>query len=112
MNRALSIQHEQTEGRHRLLARGELDLAGGPALHAAVDEIASTGAVELEIDLSQVRFLDGAGIGAVAHAVARCEARGIPVRLVRPSARSPRRILRVTGMDRELPWWEPTVAAA
>lgn len=111
MNRALTIEHQQTEGEHRLIARGELDLATAQTLHEAIEEATSGGAVALEIDISRLRFLDGAGIAALAHAVARCTARGIPVMLAPPNARSPQRLLRMTGMDRELPWLEQGVAA-
>ena len=48
---------------------GELDIASGTALDAAVEQALGEGAREVVIDLGRTTFVDSAGLGALIRAV-------------------------------------------
>jgi len=63
----VDVQHDES-GTARVLARGELDLAGVPQLHAALAATRADDPAAIVLDLSQVTFMDSAGIGALLRA--------------------------------------------
>ncbi len=91
---------------------GDLDLAGGPVLEAAVDEAAKRGAAQasaadgggdgtppgVTLDLANVTFIDSSGLRSLLAANREALERGGVLRLRHPSA-GVRRLLQITGTD-------------
>ena len=55
-----------------IIVRGDVDAGTAPQLEAVVDSLAEDTAV-VELDLSELRFLDSTGLGVVAATVRRLE---------------------------------------
>lgn len=83
-------------------ASGELDLATAPALRRAVVDAGSPGPVHLVVDLSDVTFVDAAGLSALLHCADVVRAGGGGLRLSSPS-RMLRRMLRLLDLEDRLP---------
>lgn len=77
-----------------VVAEGDIDLAGGPLLDAAILRVES--ANPLVIDLEGVGFIDSSGLRSLLAASRRAEDRGTRVVLRRPSA-GVLRLLTITG---------------
>ena len=69
----LEISRRDTDGGMRLTLRGELDLAAAPALARALSE---TEQLRVVLDLSQVSFIDSAGVRVILDAKERAEEAG------------------------------------
>lgn len=93
-----------------LRARGELDLAGAPALRREILQVIADGAQRLIIDLDQVDLIDSTGLGVLIGAVRRLGLSGGELRLV---CSVPRllQVFAITLLDRILVI-EPTLDAA
>ena len=78
--------------------RGEVDLHTAPMMEKQLQQLLSTGARQIVIDLAQVTFLDAAGLGALVRTANRLRQRhgGLDVRS--PSS-SVRKTLELTGLD-------------
>jgi anti-anti-sigma factor len=82
----------------RFRCTGELDLAGAPAVADAVGSVAAN---DVELDVSDVSFLDSSGVGALVAQQTRLRDRGHRLRLVGLQA-MPRRSLETLGLLDEL----------
>jgi anti-anti-sigma factor len=74
---------------------GELDLATGPLLTAALADVQDG---DVELDCSGLRFIDATGLRTFQIAQEACAARGAKFVLVDPSP-AVERLLRIVGMD-------------
>jgi anti-anti-sigma factor len=72
MTTELVFEDTSQDGCHDVALRGELDMATAPQLEAAVDALCAAGAREIVLDLSELSFVDGAGVRAIMAARARC----------------------------------------
>jgi anti-anti-sigma factor len=79
----------EATGEGRLSLHGDLDASAIDALAAEV-KTALAQSNDLEIDLSDVRFIDVAGLGVFYRAAVRLAERGGSVTLVQPPAPVPR----------------------
>jgi anti-sigma B factor antagonist len=90
---------------------GEIDIITAPEVRDALAGATSEAVTGIVVDLSEVTFLDAAGLGALAGGAYR--ARHLPggLRLV---AVPPRvlRLLNITGLDRHLAAFPPPAPAA
>src|SRR4051794_17064595 len=77
-----------------VVAEGDIDLAGGPLLDAAITRVEN--ANPLVIDLAAVEFIDSSGLRSLLAASRRADARGTRVVLRRPSS-GVVRLLTITG---------------
>jgi anti-sigma B factor antagonist len=77
---------------------GELDIAGAGSLEKTVAAITAEGPVRLIFDLSQLRFMDSAGIAVLVSATKNVDA----VTLRNPTV-IVRRVLELTGLSEILP---------
>ena len=84
---------------------GEFDLVSLPKLRGIGD-----GAAYLIFDLSRVTFMDAAGLGVIARSLRAAREFGGAVRLVGPSGQI-RKLLTLTGLDRELTMHDSLVDA-
>jgi anti-sigma B factor antagonist len=95
--------HAETEtGKAVLTPVGELDLATVPELKRAASEMLGKRVRELTIDLSQVTFMDSAGLRLLLTLQDEACEDGWTLRLLRPAER-PRALFRLTGLDAHLP---------
>jgi anti-sigma B factor antagonist len=86
---------------YRISAGGELDLATRPELSAVVEEAIAPEVKELQIDLTEVTFIDSTAIKVIAHAGAEMRARGGQVEVMLGS-RNVFRIFEIAGLERLL----------
>jgi anti-anti-sigma factor len=99
----LSIEDREQEGRHTLVLRGELDIATGPDLEAAVVELCTGDAREVVLDLGDLDFLDSTGFRAILIAKELCEAHGCGFFMTRGTD-SVQRLLDIGGAFKRLPF--------
>jgi anti-sigma B factor antagonist len=79
-----------------IVAIGDIDVAGGPLVEAAILERESEHPVV--IDLNDVTFIDSSGLRSLLGASKRAAERGSEIVLRSPSA-SVRRLLEITGTE-------------
>lgn len=81
-----------------IVASGDIDVAGGPILDAAIVEQEGrlSAADPIVIDLTDVTFIDSSGLRSLLGASRRADERGAAVVLRSPSP-SVRRLLEITG---------------
>jgi anti-anti-sigma factor len=79
-----------------LRLQGEVDLTNRETFEAAVERMTNIGG-DLVIDLSELTFIDAAGLRALAQAAYRTDGEGRLLRLHRPSPHV-RRLLRLVGL--------------
>lgn len=96
-----------TDGRHRIVLSGELDVAATGEFVVAVQDLIAARPEELEIDLRKVVFIDSTGLRALLIAKDEAARTAIPLYVI-PSAYEPvRAIFEVTNMQDALPWRLP-----
>jgi anti-anti-sigma factor len=82
-NEALTISTSVDGGTGTISLAGELDLIGAPALRDAIDGLGEVGA--LEVDLTDLDFIDSSGLNALLSAARRQQARDGVLRVVAAS---------------------------
>jgi anti-sigma B factor antagonist len=95
----IDVQVTISSGACRVLVRGEVDSTTAPGLRdCLLDVLDRPGLAAVEVDLSQVTFLDSAGLSAlaVAHRAATSAGRVLGVRC--GTARAVVRPLQITGL--------------
>ncbi len=101
----LTIEHRGDDAGHKLIVAGELDIATAPELEASVRALCKDGARRIEIDLSELTFIDSAGVRAVLVAADRCADNRSAMELVRSQHAAARRVFELAGLsNRILPW--------
>ncbi|MPZ26300.1 MAG: SigB/SigF/SigG family RNA polymerase sigma factor [Micromonosporaceae bacterium] len=80
---ALQVETRRSRADHRLVIRGELDLASAPQLRQALSQALAAARCDVVVDVSQVRFADCTAVGVLLQVRRQAEASG--------------RILRVAG---------------
>ncbi|MGW6009160.1 STAS domain-containing protein [Streptomyces sp. NPDC055210] len=96
---ASGVERSRDVGAWAVLAlSGDFGLAAVPWVREVVGELVAEGRVHLVWDLSEVSFMDSAGLGVLVAAVRSVEARQGEVRL---AGASPQvcRLLELTGLD-------------
>jgi len=81
-----------------VIVSGELDISTAPSLEAIVASLTAEHPERLIFDLSDLRFMDSAGIAVLIGAAAKVNA----VRLRNPS-QTIRRVVEITGLSAVLP---------
>lgn len=89
--------------RHQLRLEGELDIAAAPALEDAVAQLCTDGASEVELDLSQLSFIDSTGLHAILASKELCEERLCDFWLI-PGTDTIQRVFELTGFIDRLPF--------
>src|SRR2546423_7387839 len=106
------IRQEDKEGRYRLVLAGELDLAGAEQLEPAITRLCAAGALEIELDLRQLTFIDSQGLRAIIAAQEACATHHTEFFLLRGDHPAQQRLVEVTGLLDALPWREAGPPAA
>jgi anti-sigma B factor antagonist len=100
----LEVDTRTEDGVAVVTPRGELDVAGTPALEDALAEAAETPAVAgVVVDLSKLDFMDSSGLRAVVLADRRLREQGLRFALVR-GGEPVHRVFELTRMTERLPW--------
>jgi len=79
-----------------IIAIGDIDVAGGPLVEAAI--LAGESDQPVVIDLDEVTFIDSSGLRSLLGASKRAAERGTEIVLRSPSA-AVRRLLEITGTE-------------
>lgn len=90
---------EQTKRIVVLTFSDRLDAFNAPNARAEIDGLLADGAVNFVVDLTEVSFMDSAGVAVMVNLLKRSRQVGGDVRLVRPSNETAMRILRLTRFD-------------
>jgi anti-anti-sigma factor len=94
------VQSAEPGGVMRIVVTGELDIATCARLYAALSRPAD-GTVLVILDLSEVTFIDGAGLGVILQAngrLGKADCRFV----ISPSSRAVQRLFQITGTEREV----------
>jgi anti-sigma B factor antagonist len=103
---AFSIEDRQEGERHTLLLKGDLDMAGAPALEGMLQELCAGGARELVIDLRQLNFIDSTGLNAILRSKTLCEESLCDLGLI-PGGKRVQRVFELTRVLDRLPFRNP-----
>lgn len=103
----LALEFDPASSTTLLCLSGELDLAVTKDLHDAIERIERSAPKRLEIDLSELSFIDVAGVRAIVSACKRAVERGRPELSIRPGPRAVQRVFSLVGLADELPFLEP-----
>jgi anti-sigma B factor antagonist len=105
-NRIFDIRQEDQEGRYRLFLSGELDIQSAPDLEAAITRLCQAGALEIEINMRDVLFIDSAGVNAIVWAREQCREHRAQFFIVPGKHPSPKLLFEFMKLDGVLPWEE------
>ena len=87
---------------YRLTVRGDLDAATAPRLEQALTDLPSDPKTTLILNLSQVSFIDAAGLRVIVAALRRARSTHRPIHVDSPS-RQVRRLAALCGLDELVP---------
>lgn len=90
--------------------RGEVDLATAPRLRERLFGLIDQGSRNVVVNLTNVAFIDSAGLGVLVATMNRLQEGDGTLRLA-GAAESARRVLSVTGLDRMFPVYESVAEA-
>lgn len=103
MEQLLRVQSRRVGSAAVVAVAGEVDMFTAPRLHAAVSRALADPEVEVTvIDLTDVEFLDQAGLTALVEAHQAAQRRDEPLRVVVDHTRPVIRPLELTGLERVL----------
>jgi len=94
---SFEIDHDADEGVHLVAVSGELDLAGVPRLHAALDAPAARQSPAVVLDVSNVTFIDSTALAALLRANDELTSDGVRMVMVCPPG-PVRRLLDMTSL--------------
>ena len=86
--------------------RGELDLANSATLEAELLAALGEKSTKVVLDMSNLEFIDSTGIAVLVRALSH-ETAGERLRFIPTESGAVARILKLTGVDRQLPVLEP-----
>lgn len=98
----LTVSHNLNEETQHVVACGEIDVSNASELRAEIEKALSEGSPRrLEVDLSEVAYIDSTGIGVLVGSAARAREEKIDFALIRPQ-KNVARILKLLRVDDEL----------
>ncbi len=98
---SLNITTQGTAEKALVSIVGEVDVSNAPELRSALDAALEAGAKSVDIDFSEVPYIDSTGIGVLVGAAHRAADQGATVS-VRSPQRNVRRVLDLLGVAGEL----------
>lgn len=98
-----SVHADQRGDTCRVVLRGEFDIAAVAAVQDAVARAFDGRPATLELDLSQLSFLDSSGLRAILEVRDRASDRDVALALV-PGSPAVQRVFQITGLDEVLPF--------
>jgi anti-anti-sigma factor len=100
---SFEMQDVVSDGRHRLVLTGELDLAPAAELEAMLMRLCSEGTKAIAIDLSKLRFMGSIGLRLILLARQLCDEHGYEFGLIAGPANI-QRVFEMTGLLNVLPF--------
>jgi anti-sigma B factor antagonist len=100
------IEQRQHGRRYVLLCSGELDTNATPKLEETIKSLCTAGALEVELDLREVEFVDSAGVAAIVSAMHACREHKAQFFVVPSRDPRPRRAFEILHLDAVVPWRE------
>ena len=94
-----------------LKIEGRLDALEAPGLREAIGEQLSIGPTSLIIDLSEVEFVDSAGLAALVKGMKDSRRGGGDLRIVSPAAEDAMRVFKLTRFDKVFAMFDTLEAA-
>ena len=101
-NSSLALATESEDATRTLRLAGELDLAGAPALEAAIEEALADSGRVVVVDFSALTFIDSTGIAILVAAMGDERGAG-RLRFVPSTAPAVARVLKLTGVEERMP---------
>jgi len=101
--RAFEVQDVVSDGRHRLVLTGELDLAPAAELEGMLLRLCGGGTKQIALDLSKLRFMGSVGLRLILLARELCKEHGYEFHLVAGPANI-QRVFEMTGLLDVLPF--------
>jgi anti-sigma B factor antagonist len=98
-----SIETEERGDRLVLRIRGEIDVSNARELSAAIEAAVPNGTHTIVMDLTDITYLDSAGVKVFLQLADRLRARRRLLRLVVPTHAPIRAVLELTGLPRLVP---------
>jgi anti-sigma B factor antagonist len=98
-----ALQDLVSDGHHRLLLSGELDLAAVPAMEACLRGLCAEGTTSIVLDLRKLTFMDSNGLRLMLLARQLCSEHGCELRLIQGPAQV-RQVFEVTALLDHLPF--------
>ena len=100
MSELASIQAERRGSDLLVRIAGEIDISNAREVSSALEEAVPNGTPAIVVDLSQVTYLDSAGVKLLMHLADRLRLRRRELRLVVPDDAPIRAVLELTGLLR------------
>ena len=97
----MEILTTQAESGRKVQVAGEVDVSNASKLRDASDELIAEGVPSVDVDLSQVSYIDSTGIGVLVGAVHRAHDAGLSLTASNPQ-RNVARVLDMLGVSGEL----------
>ncbi len=97
------VTRRADNGHDRLELAGELDLASADELRAELSGASNGNGAATIVDLKRLKFIDSTGLGVLFEAFERAHAAGRRL-IFTPSSPEVTKVLRLTGLDRILPF--------
>jgi len=95
---AVSVSSKRQDGVATVTLAGEFDLASGKVVTQAIDhEITAAGTTAVNVDLSDLAYLDSSGIGGLVKGRRKADKTGVAYRVTGATGMV-RQVLRMTGM--------------
>jgi anti-anti-sigma factor len=103
------VETEQRGAALLVRAHGEIDISNAQELLAAIETAMPIGAHQLVLDLSDVTYVDSAGVGLVIRLARRLQGRRQDMSVVAPEAGAVRAVLDLAGVPKIVPLLERVV---
>lgn len=89
----------ETDGAHVVVnVRGDVDVATSPRLREELHRAIGSGATRLVVDMSNMAFIDSAGLGVLIGALKQARERDVEF-VLRGLQPSPSKVFSITGLD-------------
>ncbi len=100
---SLDVRSELRGTTHLVFVVGELDESGCPKLESQLARIEASDAERIVVDLSDVEFIDSAGIALLVAAQRRSEQDSARLRFIPSDSANVQRLLQLCGLEEYLP---------
>jgi anti-sigma B factor antagonist len=105
----LTVESREDGNACVLALTGELSLADASALERRLEQVLTTNATTIVVDLAGVEFIDSTGLSVLVRAQQQATERGIELGVANPNAQAAR-LLSLTGLAERLTLPDPTAS--
>ncbi|MGI6755003.1 MAG: STAS domain-containing protein [Atopobiaceae bacterium] len=98
---SLNISAHEKDGVQLVSVVGEVDVSNAPQLRTSLEDVLAQNPSAIEVDLSEVPYIDSTGIGVLVGTAHRAEDKGVDLVVSHPQ-RNVARVLNLLGVGPEL----------